>query len=195
LSQEEFKKEELLKSYLISDEKPYAILKSATEEYIFTDKAYISVKGNLAVGTKRNITRYEYFDNTFSHVALQTPGKVANFFLSLFISDCGSLGLGVTDLDGTLSFRLNGYDHSIDIRKPDWELINPLYRTLTCLSHAQRENASIMAYQRDILSKLYLNVSADPLKVKEMSFQVATEAIKTFTPSSYMYIWENHGKN
>lgn len=105
------------------------------------------------------------------------------------------LGVGMTDIDGTLSFRLNGSEHNIDIRKPDWELIKPLYRTLICLSHAQRENVSMMTYQRDILSKLYLNVSAEPLKVKEMSFQVATEAIKTFTPSSYKYIWENHGKN
>lgn len=53
----------------------------------------------------------------------------------------------------------------------------------------------MMAYQRDILTKLYLNVSAEPMKVKEMSFQIATEAVKTFTPSSYKWIWDNHGKN
>lgn len=72
-------REELLKSYLISDEKAYSILKSTTEEYIFTDKAYISVKGNSAVGTKKNVTRYEYFDNIFSYVTLQTPGRVENY--------------------------------------------------------------------------------------------------------------------
>lgn len=102
--------------------------------------------------------------------------------------------MGATDIDGSLIFRVNGTEFSIDIRKPDWELVKPLYRTLLRLSHAQRENVAMLSYQRDILSKLYLNV-VEPGKVKEMSFQIATEAVKTFTPSSYKYIWDNHGRN
>lgn len=89
LSPEEFQKEETLRSYLTADEKPYALLKSSTEEYLFSDLAFVTVKGNSAVGTKKIVSRYEYYDHVISYVTLQTPGiDLFSWLLIFFLIEC-----------------------------------------------------------------------------------------------------------
>jgi hypothetical protein len=75
LTGEEMQKEQLLRSYLVPGEKPYVMLKSAKEEFIFTERAFISVMGNSTVGTKKDILRYDYYRYTVGSVTLNTPGN------------------------------------------------------------------------------------------------------------------------
>ena len=77
LTADEMHSDSLLRSYLLPDETPYVMLKSAKEEYIFTDCAFITVTGNSAFGTKKNVARYEYFENILSGVSLQSPGSLS----------------------------------------------------------------------------------------------------------------------
>jgi hypothetical protein len=86
LSQSEFNNEPLMKSYLVGDETPYVMLKSAREEFIFTDVAYIAIKGAESIGTKKHVHRYEWHECILSNVTLTTPGMITHLFFSFFLS-------------------------------------------------------------------------------------------------------------
>jgi hypothetical protein len=66
---------------LVGDETPYVMLKSAREEFIFTDVAYIAIKGHESVGTKKYVHRYEWHECILSNVTLTTPGMQAFSYL------------------------------------------------------------------------------------------------------------------
>ncbi len=173
LRPEEFDKETTILSYLLPDEKPYVVLKSPREEYVFTEFAFISIKGHSSVGTKKLITRYEYCDFTWDRVALSSPG------------------LGPTDLDGTLSFTTNGIEHGIDVRKDKWEQIKPVYRTLIKLQRMQHQNRAALQLQKEMLPKVLSSVS-DPKQIKDLAFALALESLQTYFPISYKAIWDAH---
>jgi hypothetical protein len=176
LTPAEFEKEPLLKSYLVGEETPYVMLKAMREEFIFTDVAFISIKGETSIGTKRHVHRYEYFECVISNVALCTPG------------------LSATDLDGELTFHVNGVRHGMDIRKNEWDQIKPLYRTLIQLQRAQHQNQAALALQKDFLPKLWVTIN-DGSQLKAMAFDYATETFNRYNPISFKHVWENYGKN
>jgi hypothetical protein len=99
-------------------------------------------------------------------------------------------GIGATDIDGTLIFTLNNQSISIDIRKPDWESVKPLYHSLIRLQTAQRNNCMTAKIQTEFLAKMM--IQQDPMKIIDMSFAMAAEMMTKYYPVDYKSVWDAH---
>ena len=58
------------------EEKIFFLIKSKTDEYCFTNLAFIHVDGTSAVSSKRLIKRYDYYKHKISDVTIETAGTV-----------------------------------------------------------------------------------------------------------------------
>lgn len=167
--------------YLIEDEVAYVFLKSMKQEHIFTDRAYISVVGNSAAGTKRMVRRFEYYSNPFREVRFETAGY------------------GITDQDCELKFIVGGRDVSIDIRKQETEKAVHVYRILTSLASFQERNSYLLTA---ITSAMNLRTLQLPSGKDEVSTTVSALNSATITdvlnlhnqmvPVSYKHIFEQY---
>jgi hypothetical protein len=165
----QFMSDTSLTSYLIPGETPYIVLRSYKEEYIFTDYAFISIKGHSTVGTKKVVTRYDYADHKFTLIALRTPGVVN------------------LDMDGVLHLVINEVDHEIDIRKAEWENVKYLYRALIMVKRAQYQNEAGLVQCRE--STIYANIT-DTNKLSSLMVEMVNMALHNFRPLSYKSVWE-----
>ncbi|EDL64514.1 PH domain-containing protein [Bacillus sp. SG-1] len=100
-------------------EKIHFLIKSKTDEYCFTNRALIHLDGEKAASSKRNLYRYEYYQNPISNVSIETAGTI--------------------DLDLEIKFTLGGKPVSVDIDKKEGEAIADLYKSLLAISHSQEE--------------------------------------------------------
>eukprot|EP01040_Poterioochromonas_malhamensis_P014800 gene14800-16442_t len=175
LSPTQFANEKLLLTYILPEEKIFVILKSPREEYIFTDRGLITVRGNSSIGTKKSVERYDYCQHRVSRVRIQSPG------------------LAGTDYDGELFFQLGGGTISIDIRRDEWEGVKPIYRTLVKLQDRQFREATAYHLFQETLSKAWLQ-NGDAKVIKDLA--VASDAaVERYFPVSYIDIWEQHSKD
>ena len=78
-------------------EKIFFLIKAKTDEYCFTNTAFIHLDGTSAVSKKRTLHRYPYKYHQISRVLLETAGTV--------------------DRDVEVKFQLGGTSYSIDIEK------------------------------------------------------------------------------
>ena len=95
-------------------EKIFVVIKSKTDEYCFTNIAFIHLDGNVAVSKKRILNRYLYKHYPISHVKIETAGTV--------------------DLDAELKFKIGDHEMSIDIDKKQMEQIKAVYKALFTIS-------------------------------------------------------------
>ena len=158
----------------LPDEQVYVILKSFKDDFIFTDCALITRRGNSTIGTKKHVFRHDYCESSFSGVSLRTPG------------------IATLDRDGVLRFIINEEQHEVDIRKDEWHKVFPLYHALIALQRAQHMNAATAAMQREIMGKVIFNV--DPGQALEAVSAFATEQIAKYQPVSYKHILEYYLK-
>jgi hypothetical protein len=100
-------------------EKIFAIIKSKTDEYCFTNLAFIHLDGVVTVSKKKTLTRYPYKHYPISHVRVETAGTV--------------------DLDAELKFSVGEKALSIDINKNQVERIRDIYKTLFVISEKCKE--------------------------------------------------------
>jgi hypothetical protein len=100
-------------------EKIHFLIKSKTDEYCFTNRALIHLDGNKASSSKRNLKRYDYYENPISGVSIETAGTI--------------------DLDLEIKFTMGSYGFSVDIDKKEGEAIADLYKSLLAISHIQQE--------------------------------------------------------
>lgn len=77
-------------------EKIYVVIKSKSDEYCFTNIAFIHLDGAFAASKKRMLSRYPYKQFPISRVHLETAGTV--------------------DLDAEIKFAFGDKNISIDIR-------------------------------------------------------------------------------
>lgn len=103
------------------DEKIYFLIKTKSDEYCFTNYAFIHVDGESAVSKKRMLRRYDYEFHTISNVFLETAGTI--------------------DLDVEIKFTINNESFSIDIHKKHLNEIKDLYKALHAISAEQKQNA------------------------------------------------------
>ena len=106
-------------------EKIYFVIKSKTDEYCFTNIAFIHLDGQSAVSKKRTLRRYPYRYFTPSNVVIETAGTM--------------------DLDAELKFTLlgtplesekslGGLTVNIDIDKQQIEYVRDIYKALTAIA-------------------------------------------------------------
>ena len=102
-------------------EKISFLIKAKTDEYCFTNTAFIHLDGTSAVSKKRTLHRYLYKHHLISKVLLETAGTV--------------------DRDVELKFHLGGVSYSIDIEKTQIDQVRDLYKALFSIGEACQEIA------------------------------------------------------
>lgn len=164
--------------FLLNNEIPFVFLKSAKEEHIFTDQAYVSICGNSSVGTKRMVRRLDFFSYPISNVHFETSG------------------VGMTDQDCELKFVMNNNHFSIDIKKAEMEAGIQIYRTLTALSNYQARNLSMLGAIGASMNhrNLHLTVGKDDLTstLATLNSAAVTDVVNVYNlviPLSYQHIF------
>ncbi|MFE5322782.1 PH domain-containing protein [Paenibacillus sp. NPDC056579] len=112
-------------------EKIFFLIKSKTDEYCFTNHAFIHLDGTSAVSKKRVLRRYSYGSHKISDVALETAGTI--------------------DLDLEIKFHLGSSAYSIDVHKKHLEEVKDLYKALVKISEITHENEIVLDYARESL--------------------------------------------
>lgn len=129
------------------NEKIFFVIKSKTDEYCFTNVAFMHLDGKSAMSKKRMLYRYLYKHHPIKNVLLETAGTV--------------------DLDAEIKFQLGEQTFSIDIDKKQIEKIRDLYKALFTISETCRE----INRKRNILLQSNENVQK-MFNLRELSEQV-----------------------
>jgi hypothetical protein len=120
-------------------EKIYVVIQSKTDEYCFTNTAFIHLNGNLAISKKRMLNRYLYKHHPLSHVRLETAGTV--------------------DLDVEIKFKCGEQEISIDIDKKQIDEVKGVYKALFSISEKCKDIQKYMATldnSFDAINKMFL---------------------------------------
>ena len=104
-------------------EKIYYVIKSKTDEYVFTNYGLIHVDGKSALEKKRLVKRYEFKTSRLSHVMIETAGTI--------------------DLDVEIKFTLGEESFSIDVDRKQMDQLKQIYKTLIEISHIQSHNSAL----------------------------------------------------
>lgn len=133
-------------------EEIYFVIKSKSDEYVFTNYGMIHVDGDNATSSKKLLKRYDYMEKRVSNVLLETAG--------------------LADLDVEIKFKFGETEFSIDITRSDLEKVKDLYKSLIEISKLQYINKIENAEAREALefastavsSGKDVNLSADLVK-------------------------------
>lgn len=116
------------------NEKIFFLIKAKTDEYCFTNTAFIHLDGTSAVSKKRTLYRYPYKYSQISQVLLETAGTV--------------------DRDIELKFKLGSLSYSIDIEKSQIDKVRDVYKALFGIGEAckeiERQTAVLMQTQQAV---------------------------------------------
>lgn len=104
-------------------EKIFFVIKSKSDEYVFTNYGLLHVDGASAVSKKKTVKRHEFCYEAVSGVTLETAGTI--------------------DADVEIKFHFNEKPFSIDVDKKQLESLKDLYKALLEIGRIQRIN-----YQR-----------------------------------------------
>lgn len=122
------------------NEKIFFVIKSQSDEYVFTNYGMIHVDGSGAISKRKVVNRYEFNVYRLSNISIETAGHV--------------------DLDVEIKFNLNEKVFSIDVDKKQIELLKDLYKTLFEISRIQlssnfyfENKKQSLDLAKDILSK------------------------------------------
>ncbi len=118
------------------DEKIYAVIKSKSDEYCFTNVAFIHLDGASAMSKKKTLKRYPYKHYAISNILIETAGTV--------------------DLDAELKFVLGNSNYSIDIDKKQIEKIKDIYKALFAISEEFVE----ISHNMDVLKQTTSSVNS-----------------------------------
>ena len=102
-------------------EKIYYVIKSKTDEYVFTNYGLIHVDGKSALEKKRLVKRYEFKVYPLNNVMIETAGTI--------------------DLDIELKFTLGEVNFSIDVDRRQMETLKQIYKTLLEIGRVQQHNS------------------------------------------------------
>jgi hypothetical protein len=155
--------------YLIPGETAMIYLKATVEEHIFTDMAYIQIKGDAAVGKKRLVRRIEFMNNTMTNVMFETGGT------------------GITDQDCEIKFSFGGESFSIDVHKREMETAKMYYVALAGLSRAQQRNDLIYGTTMSLASKVVVN----PGDFGGTMIGLGSTLVANYKPESYKKVIES----
>ncbi len=101
-------------------EKIYFVIKSKSDEYVFTNRGLIHVDGASAVSKKRVVKRHDFYYENVHSVTLETAGTI--------------------DLDIEIKFSFGDNSFSIDVDKKQLEQLKDLYKALVEIGRIQDKN-------------------------------------------------------
>ena len=102
------------------NEKIFFVIKSKSDEYVFTNRGLLHVDGATAVSKKRTVRRHDFYYERVHTVSLETAGTV--------------------DLDIEIKFSFGNKDFSIDVDKKQLEQLKDLYKALVEIGRIQGTN-------------------------------------------------------
>lgn len=146
-------------------EKIYFLIKSKTDEYCFTNLAFIHLDGTSAISKKRLLKRYEFDINRISNVSLETAGTV--------------------DFDAEIKFNLGNESFSIDVHKKHGEELKDLYKALLKIGEIQRENGIALEY-----AKQSLQLASSTLNRSNSNQVPLFEEFKELNQLSFVWLME-----
>lgn len=170
------------------DEKIFFVIKSATDEYCFTNVAFIHLDGKSAMSKKRTLNRYLYKHHSIKNVLLETAGGV--------------------DLDAEIKFQLGEQHFSIDIDKKQIDKIRNLYKALFTIGETLKEinrKRNILLQSNESIQKMFnlreLNEQAIlnlPAIINQTAHQVedyTRQRLKEIENFDFSEIFERYLKN
>ncbi|MDO4897180.1 MAG: PH domain-containing protein [Moraxella sp.] len=123
-------------------ERIYFVIKSKSDEYCFTNVAFLHLDGQSAVSKKRTLKRYPYRYFAPSQVMIETAGTMDLDVELKFVLSSQNMMSGKSA--GNLAF-------SIDIDKSQIESVRDIYKALTAIA----ERCSSIAHHEEILNKSF----------------------------------------
>lgn len=160
-------------------EKIYFVIKSKKDEYVFTNKALIHVDGENAISKKRQVVRYEYFQNYVQDVIIETAGTI--------------------DLDAEIKFFIGEKSFSIDVTLKQIDKLKDLYKSLTEIGLLQYKNKISVDNGMECLK--IANSSGkipDEKSIKELAhfnFDFYKNLKKEFSNEDFGYVFEKYINN
>ena len=130
-------------------EKIYFVIKSKSDEYVFTNRGLIHVDGASAVSKKRVVKRHEFRSENVHSVTLETAGTV--------------------DLDVEIKFSFGSEHFSIDVDKKQIEQLKDLYKALFEIGTIQHRNNQSYEYGMNSL-----NMANESIKRSHADGNIAT---------------------
>ena len=101
-------------------EKIYFVIKSKSDEYVFTNRGLLHVDGASAISKKRVVKRHDFHCERVHSVTLETAGTI--------------------DLDIEIKFSFGNNSFSIDVDKKQLEQLKDLYKSLVEIGRIQEKN-------------------------------------------------------
>ncbi|MBD1373791.1 PH domain-containing protein [Hazenella sp. IB182357] len=151
-------------------EKIYFVIKSKSDEYCFTNKAFIHLDGQSAVSKKRLLKRYDYYLHPISFVTIETAGTV--------------------DLDVEIKFKLGENLYSIDVKKSQLEQLKDLYKSLLKISETMADNAMALEY-----AKQSLQIASSTLgRVNNQQDTPLTASFNEINQHAFTWLYQNTQK-
>ncbi len=165
-------------------EKIFFVIKSKSDEYVFTNYGLLHVDGATAVSKKRVVRRYDFYTHAVSHVTLETAGTV--------------------DLDIEIKFHFGEVSFSIDVDKKQLELLKDLYKTLFEIGLLQQKNQTVvndgllsLKMANEALGRNHLDGEAlDIIKsITDYNFMWTKQLRATYHVKDYTTIYEKYLNN
>lgn len=101
-------------------EKIFFVIKSKSDEYVFTNRGLLHVDGANAMSKKRTVTRHDFYYERVHSITLETAGTI--------------------DLDVEIKFSFGDRSFSIDVDKNQLEQLKDLYKSLVEIGMLQGKN-------------------------------------------------------
>ncbi|MFP3726568.1 PH domain-containing protein [Priestia filamentosa] len=144
-------------------EEIFFVIKSKSDEYCFTNKAFIHLDGNSALSKKRTLNRYTYSTNRITHISIETAGTV--------------------DLDLELKFSIGSVVFSIDVHKRFVEEIKDIYKALIAIEEIVKENEHALA-----ITQTSANLAATALGRVENSEENMAKSFKDLNKAAFSWL-------
>lgn len=164
------------------NEKIYFLIKSKSDEYCFTNLAFIHLDGTSAISKKRSLRRYSYSHHKISNVSVETAGTV--------------------DLDIEIKFMVGSVEYSIDINKKFDAEIKDLYKALYKISEIIYDNEVHLEHAKESLQlasstlkrvvKNEINTAEQFKELNQTAFNWLTDARKQYKIKDFGYVFERY---
>lgn len=165
-------------------EKIYFVIKSKSDEYVFTNRGLIHVDGASAVSKKRVVKRHEFRSENVHSVTLETAGTV--------------------DLDVEIKFSFADDYFSVDVDKKQIEQLKDLYKALFEIGKIQHKNKQSYEYAmksldmaNDAISRGRIEGNAATMieDITKFNFEWMNNTRETYNNKDFGYVFEKYINN
>ncbi|KAJ3075971.1 hypothetical protein HDU98_006282 [Podochytrium sp. JEL0797] len=161
--------------HTLPHETVFFAFKSTRHSHIFTDLAYIVIKGDFSTSTRRWVERFEYYEQAITDVRFETAGA----------------GVTTGGRDVVISFHTPRGREEIDIWKNEIEIAHRFYKVIATLAQVQGKNRQLHNLSGSFASRVVLEKAGD---VAEVAAKTAEALLERYSPRSYAKVFTELGK-